>query len=241
MARLFVPPERLGGERVVLQDEENKYLVRVLRLEAGDAVVLFDGHGQEIEARLESVSARGSVLRLGARRSVVLPAVRVTLVQAVPRGDRMDLVVQKATELGIARIVPVLSARTGAQPLGESRLRRWRTIATEAARQCGRADVPSIDDVRPLADALAEAPEEGQARLFVWEASRGSPLRRALTGTEAAVRLLVGPEGGFAESEARDIEAAGYRAVGLGSRILRSETAALVAVALVQAAVGALD
>jgi 16S rRNA (uracil1498-N3)-methyltransferase len=240
--RLHLPPDQITGERVVLQGEPHKYVSRVLRLAAGDGLTIFDGQGQEVEARIEATSPRSTMLVLGARRSVGRPATApVTLIQAVSKGERMELVIQKATELGAGAIVPVWTARTVVQPGGDGRLRRWRTIAQEAARQCGRADVPAVADPLPLSAALgAEAPA-GTRKLLLWEASTGAPLRRALAGHEAAVHLLVGAEGGFTPEEAAAAQSAGFQAVGLGPRILRTETAALVALALVQAALGALD
>jgi 16S rRNA (uracil1498-N3)-methyltransferase len=240
--RLHLPPDQLSGERVVLQGEPHKYVSRVLRLVAGDDLTIFDGQGNEVEARIEATSARSTMLVLGARRSVGRPATApVTLIQAVSKGERMELVIQKATELGVAAIVPIWTARTVVQPGGDGRLRRWRTIAQEAARQCGRADVPTIADPLPLPAALEADVPAGTRKLLLWEASTGAPLQRALVGDEAAVHLLVGAEGGFAPDEAAAAQAAGFEAVGLGPRILRTETAALVALALVQAALGALD
>ncbi len=242
MPRLHLPPEHLTGERVVLQGEPHKYLSRVLRLAAGDALTIFDGQGHEVEARIEEVSARSTLLVLGPRHAVSTGrAVPVTLIQAVSKGERMELVIQKATELGAAAIVPIWTARTVVQPGGDGRLRRWRTIAQEAARQCGRADVPAIADPLPLQKVLEASVPEATRKLLLWEESTGAPLRRALSGTELAVHLLVGAEGGFTAAEADAARAAGFEPVGLGPRILRTETAALVALALVQAALGGLD
>jgi 16S rRNA (uracil1498-N3)-methyltransferase len=240
--RLHLPPEHLTGQQVVLQGEPHKYLTRVLRLGRGDPVTIFDGQGQEVVARIEEVSARATTLSLGARLAAVrAPTAPVTLIQAVSKGERMELVAQKATELGVAAIVPVFTTRTVVQPGGEGRVRRWRTIAQEAARQCGRADVPTIADPLPLAAALGTDLPVGARKLLLWEESTGAPLRRALAGNEPAVCLLVGAEGGFTADEAATARTAGFEAVGLGPRILRTETAALVALALVQAALGALD
>jgi 16S rRNA (uracil1498-N3)-methyltransferase len=239
---LHLPPEHLTGERVVLQGEPHKYLSRVLRLAAGDSLTIFDGQGHEVEARIEEVSARSTLLVLGPGHAVSTGrAVPITLIQAVSRGERMELVIQKATELGAAAIVPIWTARTVVQPGGDGRLRRWRTIAQEAARQCGRADVPAIADPLPLQAALQASAPDAARKLLLWEESTGAPLRRALSGDESAVQLLVGAEGGFTAAEADAARAAGFEPVGLGPRILRTETAALVALALVQAALGGLD
>jgi 16S rRNA (uracil1498-N3)-methyltransferase len=236
---VYLPPTLLGAGEVLVVDEAHRYLGRVLRLRAGDAVTVFDGQGTEIDARVLSTDAQGTRLALGDRRTVAAAGPVVTLLQAIPKGERMDLLVQKTTELGVGRIVPVVTERTVVQP-GSNRVSRWRTIAQEAARQCGRADLPAIDEPCPLGEALLSGPG---VRLMAWEgvAQAAVPLRKALGGDEPAVTLLVGAEGGFSEAEAAAAVAAGFRLVGLGPRILRSETAAIVAVALVQAALGALD
>jgi 16S rRNA (uracil1498-N3)-methyltransferase len=238
--RLFVPPDQLTGETVVLADEAHRHIGRVLRLRAGDAVTVFDGAGTEIDAVIDTTDARSTTLRLGARRASAPIGRPVLLLQAIPKGERMDLLVQKTTELGVARICPVVTARTVVQPGRANRVRRWRLIAQEAARQCGRAELPVIDEPRGFEEALAATPAE-TARFFLWEQERTLPLRQALRGDEPAIALLVGAEGGFSMEEAAAAAAAGFRAVGLGPRVLRSETAAIVAVTLAQAALGQLD
>jgi 16S rRNA (uracil1498-N3)-methyltransferase len=239
MPRFYVPPERLTGDRVELGGDAYRHLARVLRVAAGDEVRVFDGHGAEIEAQVVAVGARTVTLALGARSHRPAPVVAVTLLQAVPRGDRMDLLVQKTSELGVTRIVPVVAERSVARPRAE-RSRRWQTIAIEAARQSGRADVPEVTAPLPLAEALPLA-APCASRLALWEDERALPLRQACAGSAQAVALLIGPEGGLARGEVERARAAGFVTVGLGPRILRVETAAIVAVALVQAAAGGLD
>ncbi|HEY2901806.1 MAG TPA: 16S rRNA (uracil(1498)-N(3))-methyltransferase [Polyangia bacterium] len=242
MHRVFVAPEKLGGARVVLDGEAHHHLSRVLRARAGDQVIVFDGQGTEIDAQVTSTDAKTTELRLGDRRaSAVAPSVRITLLQALARGEKMDWIIQKTCELGVARVVPVLTGRTVAPPAqAAARQQRWQRIAREAARQCGRADVPAIDAPVPLAAAVA-AVDAGDLRLVLWEASTGKPLRTALPAAPRPATLLVGPEGGFSAAEIALAEAAGFVAVGLGRRILRVETAAVVAVALLQFAAGGLD
>jgi 16S rRNA (uracil1498-N3)-methyltransferase len=173
------------------------------------------------------------------------------LLQSLARGDRMDWIVQKTTELGVAAIIPVAAGRSVARVepgAAAPRRARWEKIAREAARQCGRADVPIIREPLALAGALDAGREEARgagAQLALWEASRGRSLRQALAtvpeSTTPTVTLLIGPEGGFAASEMSAATDAGFEVVGLGPRILRVETAAVVAVALAQAAAGGLD
>jgi 16S rRNA (uracil1498-N3)-methyltransferase len=177
-------------------------------------------------------------LALGEPRRRAPAAAPITLLQAVPRGERMDLLVQKTTELGVARIVPLVSERSVVRPTA-ARARRWQTIAQEAARQSGRADLPEVTAPLPFADALPLA-AASPTRLALWEEERARPLRQALT-TAAATALLIGPEGGLTADEIDQARAAGFLTVTLGPRILRVETAAIVAVVLVQSATGALD
>ena len=154
----------------------------------------------------------------------------------------MDFLVQKSSELGVARIVPVVTERSVARPDADAGKRaRWEKIAREAARQCGRADLPIVDPPVALAQALG-GPNLPARRLALFEGERRLSLRAALAGIEAAATaLLIGPEGGFAPAELAVARAAGFEAVGLGERILRVETAAIVAVALVAGAYGMLD
>jgi 16S rRNA (uracil1498-N3)-methyltransferase len=240
MPRLFVPPEHLSGSHAILDAAAHRHLIKVLRLRAGAEVRVFDGRGTEIDARIESVERATVRISLGERRRVPPPACAITLLVVPPRGERMDFIVQKTTELGVGRILPVSSAR-GMVKAGAHQAQRWQTIAQEAARQSGRADVPTIAEPQDLAAALAETGAGGELRLLLWEGEHAQSLPRALASGPRAVALLVGPEGGFAADEAAQVVAAGFTAVGLGPRILRSETAAVVAVALAQAAAGGLE
>jgi 16S rRNA (uracil1498-N3)-methyltransferase len=152
----------------------------------------------------------------------------------------MELIVQKTTELGVASIVPVTSTRAVVRASPHQR-QRWQSIANQASRQSGRADIPTVTDLMPLAEAVARAAGAASPRLMLWEGERAQSLGTALTDGPRAVSLLVGPEGGFAPEEVELAAAAGFVPVGLGPRILRSETAAIVAVALAQAAAGGLE
>jgi 16S rRNA (uracil1498-N3)-methyltransferase len=241
MARLFVSPEQLTGERATLDEAAHRHLIKVLRLGAGAALRLFDGRGVEVEGRIVAVGRDTVEVSLGERRQVQPAVCAITLIQSVPRGDRMDLIVQKTTELGVGSIVPVLSQHGVSKP-PPGRTRRWQTIAEEAARQSGRADVPTICEPVALLAALAKLDASlDESRYLLWEGEQNQSLHRALVDRPARVAVLVGPEGGFASAEVEACVQAGFRSVGLGPRILRTETAAIVAVALCQAAGGGLD
>jgi 16S rRNA (uracil1498-N3)-methyltransferase len=240
MVRLFVSPEKLQGSRATIDEDAHRHLIKVLRLAPGAAIQVFDGAGTVIEARIESVGKSSVEIVLGERFAVPGPRCAITLLQSLPRGERMDFIVQKTTELGVARIVPVITEFGMVKPSANQR-RRWLTIAREAARQCGRADIPDIADCLALAPALAKFAGKESARFILWEGERTRPFRAALAAGPADVVLLVGPEGGFSHAEVGVANKAGFEPVSIGPRILRAETAAMVAVALAQAAAGGLD
>jgi 16S rRNA (uracil1498-N3)-methyltransferase len=165
-------------------------------------------------------------------------ALAISLVQGVPKGDQMEVVIRATTELGVARILPALTARTVVRldaGRWRERARRWQRVAKEATKQCGRALVPAVEAPRPLAEWIAEE-TAADVRLCLWE-GEGTPLRRVIERLEPGPRrvsVIVGPEGGLTADEVGLARAAGYVSVTLGDRILRTETAALTIVALLQ-------
>jgi 16S rRNA (uracil1498-N3)-methyltransferase len=219
--------------------EEHHHLARVLRARPGDAVTLFDGAGGEAQARVLRVGRAETELAIDSPRrpDVAAAGTALVLLTAVPRGGRMDFLVQKCSELGVSRIVPVIASRSVARP-EPGRRARWEKIAREASRQSGRADVPAVAAPVALAAALA-APELPGRRLLLSPEAGGRSLR-SLMPDRAATALLIGPEGGFAPAESEAARAAGFQLVSLGSHILRVETAAIVAVALALDAMGAM-
>lgn len=227
---------RIAGGRARLGPEEWHYLRHVLRLAAGAPLRVFDGEGGEYPAALP---AEGEELVLGPRSQLAPPAAAVWLAFAPARGDRADLVVEKAVELGVSRLAPFESARSVVKldrERGAARAARWRRIAAEAARQCGRAEVPAVDEPVPLAVALGLGPP-GACRLLFYEGG-GEPLRELLDSAAPVHLALTGPEGGFTPEEVGAALAAGVRLATLGPRILRAETAGLAAVALLQHRLG---
>ncbi len=236
--RLFVPRDRIAAGRAQLSAADAHYLCNVLRLAPGAELEVFDGEGGSYGARL---AEGGPTLALGPRREAAAARARLHLGFALARGERCDLVVQKATELGAAVLSPVEAARSVVRLDPEraaERARRWRRIAAEAARQCGRADVPEVEAPAPLETVLADAPR-GLRKLLFHEGG-GEPLADAVEPAAEGHLLLVGPEGGFTPEEVEACLAAGARLVTLGPRVLRFETAAICAVALVQHLAGGL-
>jgi 16S rRNA (uracil1498-N3)-methyltransferase len=229
---------------LVLDAAQSHYLVRVLRLRAGDPVQLFDGQGVVAEATIERADANRAQLKVGEPHRAERPdttelAVAIALIKNSP----MRWAVQKMTELGVAHIFPFSCERSVVRLEGSraaERIDRYRQIAAASARQCGSAEVPEIHPIGAL-DQTISALSGRQKRIFLWENARGAGLGAALSGqSPASVALIVGPEGGFCQDEASQLAESGFEPVSLGRRILRAETAAVAATAVVQQLVGAL-
>ncbi len=237
--RFHVRPEEIEGTRCSFDRDEARHIARVLRLRRGDIVAVVDGQGREYTVRLERVSPAVTVgTVLGAEPRHAESPLAITLAQAVPKGDKMEAIVRAATELGVARVVPIVTARTIvrlADARARDRVRRWQRVATEATKQCGRAVIPVVDAPRPLADFVASG-VAGGLRLCLWEnASRalGAVLD---TGEKspALATVLIGPEGGFAEDEVGLARTHGFVLARLGPRVLRTETAGPAVIAALQ-------
>lgn len=231
----FHVPRAAPGARLELPDHSAHHAREVLRLRAGAGVHVFDGAGAEFEATLESVTRKGVFLRLGGPVAARAESpLRIVLALSPLKGDRMELVIQKATELGVAEVRPVVCARTdaAARPaLHGSRQDRWDKVASGAAEQCGRAVVPLVAPTQELRHLLAE-PFAGR-KLHFSEAPGAPPLARTGAPPRSAL-ALVGPAGGWEPHEADLLREAGFEAVSLGPRILRAETAAIAAVTTLQ-------
>jgi len=225
------------GSLVELPSAAALHLVKVLRLRSGDGLVLFSGDGREFPATIESVRGSRVCAAVGEGRTLDRESpLAVTLVQCVARADRMDVIIQKATELGVARIVPVLSRRSVVRldtSQAESKVAHWRAIAIGACEQCGRNRLPLIDGPRQLIHYLGEAPTTGPRLVLEPDSPTGGPLTIG-----AAAELAVGPEGGFDTEELEAFRVSGFMPLRLGPRILRTETAALAAVAWLQSRYG---
>jgi len=246
--RFYAPPEAFApdGSEVALSAEETRHLRDVLRVRAGEEVSVFDGEGREFACVVAGAPARGRGAT--ARLEVLKPAeppspespLELTLAVALLKGEKFDLVVQKATELGASRVVPVATRRSDVRLRdardAEARAERWRRLALEAAKQCGRARLPAVEGPAALGAFLSRPARGDELRLFFAERG-GAPLAGPPGGgveSPAAVTALVGPEGGWDEEEISEAQARGWRAVTLGGRVLRAETAAIVVAALLQ-------
>jgi len=240
--RFTIGPERIDGTRVAFDREESHHLMRVLRLRPGDLVIAADGQGRDYTVRIDALGVTASGTVLGSRTPAVESPLAVSLFQAIAKGDKMETIVRAATELGVRRIVPVITERTVVRldpARWRERARRWQRVAREASKQCGRPVVPEVDAPVLLAAALAEA-APAELRLCFWEEAT-EPLGAALAllaAAPSAVQILVGPEGGLAPAEAAVAREHGFTPVRLGPRVLRADTAGPAAVAILQARFG---
>jgi 16S rRNA (uracil1498-N3)-methyltransferase len=238
LTRVHVAAALRPGSVVELPATTAAHLAKVLRARSGDALVLFAGDGLEFAGTVADVRGSRVTAAVGEGREVDRESpLAVTLVQCVPRGDRMDFIVQKATELGVARIIPVLSQRSVVrldEPQAASKAAHWRSVAVNACEQCGRNRLPCIDAPRQLIRYLGDSPAAGPRLLLEPELeSRG-----AAHDVGAKVEIAIGPEGGFAAEELEAFRISGFGAVRLGPRILRTETAAIAALAWLQSGFG---
>ena len=234
MPRFFVSGQPENG-LLTLHGEDAHHAGRVLRLRPGEAVTLCDGAGTDHDCVVETVEKEAVVCRLQrSHPAETEPKQHLTLCMALPKGDKMDFIVQKAVELGVHEIVPYLSKNCVSRPdKTEKKVERWQRIAVEAAKQCGRGFLPKVCAVVTTAQAVERA-AQCETALFFYENERETGLRDALeSGVGRTVSLMIGPEGGFAPEEVEMAAQAGLRSVSLGTRILRCETAPVAALAAV--------
>lgn len=244
MPRIFLPVEN-PQETIRIIGEKAHYVAAVLRCRTGDILTVFNGRGVSYKTVIASITKKEVVSEVvSVTKGGAEPSLNLTLIQGLLKGDKMDLVIQKTTELGISRVIPVVTERSQVRSTGKTV--RWRKIAEEASRQSGRVDVPVIYE--PLFFEGLFSPDNHHglpymvSSLIFWE-DGGIRLRDSLESIGRADRpfaLAVGPEGGFREDEVRMAVARGFTTVSLGNRILRAETAAITAVAIMQFSLGGL-
>ncbi len=238
--RLFVSAPLGNGAKLELRGEQARYLGRVLRARAGDEVAVFNGDDGEWTATIDRLTKSHAFLSVGEQRSADTESpLKLHLVQGVSRGDRMDVVVQKATELGVKRITPVLTEYGVVKfddARADKRREHWQRIGESACEQSGRIRPPLVDRPLPLNEWFGLGDGADSTQLVL---KPGAPNALSdVTGIEEKICLLVGPEGGFSDKEYEDAEIAGFAPVSLGPRILRTETAPIAAIALLQAKFG---
>ncbi|MFA7634528.1 MAG: 16S rRNA (uracil(1498)-N(3))-methyltransferase [Bacillota bacterium] len=242
MRRFFVECDAMPGDRVTISGKDARHIVKALRLKPGDVVIAVDRVGQNHMARIVATRETSVEAEIEAtyESAASEPRVPVTLVQGLPKADKMNRIVQKCTEIGVSRIIPILTERSVARPdnaSAERKVTRWRRIAEEAAKQSGRDVVPLVESVGTLHSAIATLCDEGISMIFPWELEEERSLRQALAepglSSVPGIGFFIGPEGGFSHSEAEYARANGATTVTLGPRILRTETAGPVVTAII--------
>ncbi len=242
MRRFFISSEQAAEAKkhgtVSLSGGDVNHIVNVLRMKPGEKLIFASSDGTEFVSELKECSGSGvtaAVIR--AEENLTEPDVGVTVIQGLPKGDKTDLIIQKCVELGAVSFMPVLTQRSVSRPDGADRDRkcaRWSKIAAEAAKQCGRGIVPGVCGISELRDALKSLPEGGR-KWIAYENERDISLRKLLEeggpDDRSAIYLLIGPEGGFEGGEIEIAKENGFVPFSLGKRILRTETAALAAIA----------
>ena len=239
MRRLLVPLPAHAPDRVTLEAERFHYLVHVLRVEVGARLEVFDGAGRSFDGEVIALGATTAELSLTGERRAPVPR-PITLIQGLPKADKLEWILQKATELGASAFAPVIAVRSVVKlsvDKAPARHRRWERIAEEAARQSGRSDVPTVAPLGLLMTTCQAFVQDGTQRLLILDEDE-----RALTLSEAALSvgptaplgLVVGPEGGFERVEVAELRSLGAIPVTLGRRVLRTETAGMAAVCILR-------
>jgi 16S rRNA (uracil1498-N3)-methyltransferase len=234
--RCHIDAELVPGQALTLPDASVTHLLRVLRLGLGDAVTLFNGDGYDYRAHISAIGKRSAEAEVLERVDVARESpLQVTLAQALARGEKMDLVLQKATELGVQRVAPVITERTEVRldaERADRRLQHWRGVVASACEQCGRARLPEVIEPQALHAFLAA--EQASGALILALDPEGELSLASLPDFESLV-LVIGPEGGLSPRDLDQLRAAGAKGLRLGPRILRTETAGLAALSALQA------
>jgi len=230
MPRFLLPTAEWDSPTPALTGDEARHLVQVLRVRAGDRIVVFDGHGRRASAEVIDPTRDRISIRIGEIGSPSPPKPRITLAQAIPKGKNMDFIVRKAVELGVASIQPLATRHTVVKP-GDGKAGKWRRAALEACKQCGQDTLPDVMETSSFESWLStlEPPHADELRIIASLAPGAEPLREILHAHPSitTATLLIGPEGDFAEEETEAALAAGFLPATLGSIVLRVETACL--------------
>ena len=236
MKRIFLRNNIIRGDQIILDAEESNHLMNALRHKTGDQIIVSDENEYEYITVISEYTDGKVFLKIKEKNPLSKKKLSVTLVQGLCKGEKMDLIVQKATELGITEIIPLETSRTVVRlekNKAEKRVERWQRIALEAAKQCGTSKVPEVKNIVRLSDFLKNMGKDENYLLF-WEEEKQTRLRNILDSlTGNAITLIIGPEGGFDEKEVVLLRERGALSVSLGERILRTETAGIAAMACV--------
>ena len=233
MPKFFISPADIRDGNISLTGEDVRHIRKVLRHRVGDRLTLSDGCGTDYAADITAISpeeVRLKIVRSGKSDSEM--SVSVTLFQCIPKSGKMDFIAQKCTELGVARIVPVESMYVVGKPDSPQKIARCQKIAAEAAKQCGRGVIPTVEAPISFADAVARFPAFDTV-IMPYESAKEGSVKKALSAPGRSIAILIGPEGGFSAEEVALARAHGAAIVTLGKRILRTETAGCAVLAMI--------
>ncbi|RJQ43941.1 MAG: 16S rRNA (uracil(1498)-N(3))-methyltransferase [Nitrospiraceae bacterium] len=242
MIRIFLPPDTLSTDKITITGDQARHLSVVLRTAPSDHLIIFDGTGFKYTCNVLEVHKKEVIVeKIKKEFHSAESPLSITLAQGLPKSDKMDLIVQKSTELGVTQIIPLITERSQIRHTGK--VERWQKIALSASQQCGRAQIPVIAYPISMEHYLREhLPVEQfpQAHIIFSEAYSGNHLKEILTGFKGvgAISLLVGPEGGFSKEEITSAVKKGFIEASLGPRILRTETAPITAISIIQYELG---
>ena len=236
MSRFFVPPESVKGNSIVISGREAHHIIDVMRLEISDHVVTFDGSGREYVGRIREVSRNSLTVEITEIRTPAKKdACEITLLQAMPKKEKMDYIVEKSTELGVHSIVPVITERTipdWDEKKKRLQVERWNKIAKEASKQCGRLDIPAVSAISEFTEAV-KGFDGFKMRLIAILSEDAVSIKDALAGFKSGnVVIAIGPEGDFTPDEAKIAKDACFKAISLGPRVLKSDTAGLALISI---------
>ncbi|HHU77975.1 MAG: 16S rRNA (uracil(1498)-N(3))-methyltransferase [Caldicoprobacterales bacterium] len=239
MHRFFVEPEQISGSTAVIAGDDAHHIQNVLRLHIGEEIILCNGRGTDYRAVIQSMGKEQVRTELlSSEPSGTEPVTKVTLLQALPKASKMETVIQKCVELGMYELIPISTVRTVVRLAnardGEKKRIRWQRISEEAAKQSGRGIIPQIHTPVSFEETVAHL--KSDLKIILWEEERENSLRKVLQGLidrPASVAMLIGPEGGLDQKEADLARQHGWTTVSLGSRILRTETAGMAALAAI--------
>ncbi len=232
MHRFFVDPDIIRADELSISGSDVRHIRDVLRLKPGDKILTVDGTGAEYEVALESIGRDQVTGRIIGKNTVTRETkLQLTVAQAVPKSDKMDTVIRMGTELGVKEFIPVITERVVVQGNFEHKLARWRRICVESCKQSGRTVIPEVREPVKFPELVRDL-KDWQLAVIPWEVHKGESLKDVIKDTSITeVIVFIGPEGGFSHEEAELAKSAGVVPVSLGSRILRTDTAAVAATA----------
>ncbi len=242
MPRFFTDKENISDAKIYITGDDVKHISKVLRLRIGDEITICDGAGSDYECEISEISADRVVADISeVHANSAESELYLTLYQGLTKGDKMDYIIQKCVELGVSKIVPVLTKRAVSRPSdGDKKVVRWQKIAAEAAKQCGRGIIPEVGKICTFEEAIGSVAEEKESlNLMPYECEQERHLRDALKAYNGkSVNIFIGPEGGFDDSEVGLARAKGMKTITLGPRIMRTETAPLAVSAAIMYEIG---